>query len=122
LVVASSGFDKGALLGHSWGALLAMEYATRRPDRVSHLILMNTAPVSHAGVVAFRDDLQRRRAPEQSARMSALRSDPRYRAGDVATDLEYYRIHFESAVPRPDQLDRVVARLRAACTRECIRR
>ncbi len=46
---ASFGFEKIALLGHSWGSLLAMEYATRQPHRVSHLILMNTAPASHAG-------------------------------------------------------------------------
>lgn len=117
---ASLGFEKVAVLGHSWGALLAMEYATRRLHRVSHLILMNTAPVSHAGVVAFREDLRRRRAPEQSERMSALRSDLRYQAGDVATDLEYYRIHFDSAVQRPDQLDRVIGRLRSASTSESI--
>ena len=114
------GFETVALLGHSWGALLAMEYATRRPHRVSHLILMNTAPASHAGVLAFREDLQRRRTPEQSERMSALRSDPRYQAGDVATDLEYYRIHFDSTVRRPDQLDRVIGRLRSAFTSEGI--
>ena len=35
-----------AVLGHSWGGLLAMEYAIRHPQRVSHLILMNTAPAS----------------------------------------------------------------------------
>src|SRR5512133_939957 len=30
--------DSVALLGHSWGALLALEYAIRHPRRVSHLI------------------------------------------------------------------------------------
>ena len=29
-----------------WGAVLALEYALRHPTRVSHLILMNPAPVS----------------------------------------------------------------------------
>ena len=42
------GFDQFAVLGHSWGGLLAATYAIRRPDRVSHLILMNCAPLSHA--------------------------------------------------------------------------
>jgi proline iminopeptidase len=35
-----------AILGHSWGGTLAMEYAIRHPGRVSHLILLNTAPAS----------------------------------------------------------------------------
>jgi proline iminopeptidase len=40
------GFYTIAVLGHSWGGLLAMEYASRHPGRVSHLILMNSAPAS----------------------------------------------------------------------------
>src|SRR5262245_47742741 len=36
------GLDAVSLLGHSWGGLLAMEYATRHPDRLSHMILLNT--------------------------------------------------------------------------------
>jgi len=35
-----------ALLGHSWGTVLALEYALRYPQRVSHLLLMNPAPAS----------------------------------------------------------------------------
>jgi proline iminopeptidase len=116
----SFGFETVALLGHSWGAVLAMEYATRLPHRVSRLILMNTAPASHASVLAFREDVQRHRSAEQSERMSALRSDPRYQAGDIDDDLEYYRIHFGSALRRPDQLDRVIARLRSSSTSEGI--
>ena len=32
------------LLGHSWGTVLALEFALRNPTRVSHLVLMNPAP------------------------------------------------------------------------------
>jgi proline iminopeptidase len=31
------GLDQIAILGHSWGSLVALEYATCHPDRVSHL-------------------------------------------------------------------------------------
>src|SRR5581483_7011992 len=34
------------LLGHSWGSLIALEYAIRHPDKVSRLVLMNPAPAS----------------------------------------------------------------------------
>ena len=110
-VRAWTGAESVALLGHSWGGLLAMEYAIRHPDRVSHLILLNTAPVSHRGYVELRRELQARRTPEQSARMAELRSDPVFQAGDIDAEAEYYRIHFGTTVP-PDLLDEVVRRLR----------
>jgi proline iminopeptidase len=36
------GFDKWAVLGHSFGGQVALEYALRYPQNLSHLILMNT--------------------------------------------------------------------------------
>lgn len=43
-----------AVLGHSWGVLLALEYALRHPTRVSHLVLMNPAPVSASDLAVMR--------------------------------------------------------------------
>ena len=40
--------DRVVLLGHSWGAVLALEYAVRYPQRLSRMILMNPAPTSTA--------------------------------------------------------------------------
>jgi proline iminopeptidase len=37
------GFDRWAVLGHSFGGHVALEYALRYPDRVSRLILLDTA-------------------------------------------------------------------------------
>lgn len=36
------GFDKWAVLGHSFGGQVALEYALRYPDRVTHLVLLDT--------------------------------------------------------------------------------
>ncbi len=38
----SLGFDKWAVLGHSFGGNVALEYALRYPTRLSHLILLDT--------------------------------------------------------------------------------
>jgi proline-specific peptidase len=36
------GFEQWAVLGHSFGGQVALEYALRYPDRLSHLLLMDT--------------------------------------------------------------------------------
>ncbi len=41
-VIEAAGVDRFALLGISQGGPVAIEYATRHPDRVSHLILQGT--------------------------------------------------------------------------------
>lgn len=54
------GHDRWAVLGHSFGGMVAAEYALQHPDRVSRLILADTAG---DGTVASRfapDELQRR--------------------------------------------------------------
>jgi len=38
------GWEKGAVLGPSFGGHVALEYALRYPQRVSHLVLMDTGP------------------------------------------------------------------------------
>lgn len=37
------GVQRAALVGHSWGSLIALEAAARLEDRVSHLVLVGTA-------------------------------------------------------------------------------
>lgn len=115
-----SGAGRVAVLGHSWGGVLAMEYAIRRPDRESHLILMDTAPASHAGNRVFRDMLVSQRTPEESARVRELLADPDHQAGDVALDEALFRIHFRPALARPEHVEVVVGRLRTWFSREGI--
>lgn len=53
------GTEHAALVGHSWGSLIAMEAAARLKERISHLALIGTAApmkVSPALTAAARDD------------------------------------------------------------------
>jgi pimeloyl-ACP methyl ester carboxylesterase len=55
--------QQAALVGHSWGSLIALEAAARAPDRVSHLVLVGTAfpmKVSPALLEASLNDPRRR--------------------------------------------------------------
>ena len=114
------GLETVALLGHSWGGLLAMAYAGRRPERVSHLILMNSAPGSHEGRLALSRYWAERRSPEDAEAMAALAATEALRQGDVTTEAAYYRLHYKPALFRPEQVDEVVRRLRVHFTPETI--
>lgn len=43
------GFENVAVLGFSFGGFIALEYALRYPERLSHLVLLATAPASNYG-------------------------------------------------------------------------
>jgi proline iminopeptidase len=107
------------LLGHSFGTLLAVEYAIRHPENVSHLILMNTAPASPDDR-ALMIQTRRRATPDDIDEMGRRAATPRFRAGDPEAVTAYYRVHFRSAVARPGDLDRVMEGLRSSLTRERI--
>ena len=111
-VRAHFGLERMALVGHSWGGVLAMAYAGRLPDRVSHLVLLNSAPGSDAGFVRFRLGRETAEA-EILARMRTIAASPRYTQGDVDTEAEYYRLHFARTLRRSGRLEAVIGRLRS---------
>lgn len=108
-----------AVLGHSWGGLLALEYALRHLQHVSHLLLMNTAPVSHADLVMFQQE-RLCNAAEDVEQLRILAATAAYQAGDLEADAVYYRVHFRAAIRHAEQLEQLVARLRANQTPEGI--
>jgi proline iminopeptidase len=114
------GLDSVAVLGHSWGGVLAMEYAARHPDRVSHLILVNTAPASAEDFVVFREHLRRTRPAGDVERMQEIASSARYQAGDLEAEAEYYRIHYRVTLREPERLEKLIGRLRTQFTEESV--
>ncbi|MCD0453455.1 alpha/beta fold hydrolase [Actinocorallia sp. API 0066] len=65
------GFERIALLGVSYGGMVALTYATRYPRRLSHLIAVVTAP-SHRFLPRAREILAERGTPEQRAAAEPL--------------------------------------------------
>lgn len=111
--------DSVAVLGHSWGGLLAMEYAIRHPHRVSHLILMNSIFASSDDLLLFRQEYDRRLGSQQE-QMQALTSTVEYEEGDPDTVAARYHIHYSAALKHPEHLGRLMERLRASLTKENI--
>ena len=114
------GLESMAVLGHSWGGVLAMEYAIRYPERVSHLILLDTAPASAGDWQSFREELGRRRPAADREAMEAIAATDAFQRGDLEAEAAYNRIHFRMTVRRPELLDALVARLHSDDTEEGI--
>jgi proline iminopeptidase len=108
-----------AILGHSWGAVLALEYALRHGDRVSHLVLLNPAPVSSEDFAQFRR-IYREKLGDDVERLKAAAGSAGYKAGEPDAVADYYRIHFKPALTQPQHLATIVDRLRASFTKDGI--
>ncbi len=97
--------ESATLLGHSWGAVLALEYALRHPTRVSRLILMNPAPTSAS-------DLNQQLGADTD-RQREIMASTAYQEGDPAAVAARYRIHFEHALARPQDYEKLMATMTA---------
>lgn len=73
------GFEHWAVLGHSFGGMVAMEYALRYPEALDHLLLVDTG-----GDIRWVQE----RAPEELARRG-------YGVGTVALARRFYRGRIE---------------------------
>ena len=105
------------LLGHSWGTVIALEYALKHPESVSHLILMNPGPASREDYVQLKKEWPEKRADDM-ARRKAIAETAAYKEGDPEAVTAYYRIHFKPALARPEDYEKLIARMHADFTRE----
>jgi proline iminopeptidase len=109
--------DSTALLGHSWGTVLALEYALRFPVRVSRLILMNPAPPSTSDVASFRKAYAEKLGADLD-RQREIVASPAYRDGDPEAVAARYRLHFEHALERPEHYEKLMATMKTGFVRQ----
>lgn len=92
----SLGLDHWVVLGHSWGGLLAMQYATVHQDHVNALILVNSTPAStELQQIAQQKSIDSETEDELEARMAIIRSEA-FKNDDPQAYEELYRLLFES--------------------------
>jgi proline iminopeptidase len=111
--------DSVVLLGHSWGSVLALEYALRYPQRVSRMILLNPAPASTDDYKQLRKEWLEKWSVDMDRRKAVAESDA-YKEGDPDAVTAYYRIHFRPALARPEDFEKIIARFRSSFTKEGI--
>ncbi len=93
------GVPRLRLVGHSWGATLALLYAIRHPDCVSHLVLIGMGPLSHEAAAVASANLMRPLTENERrefatlghARREAMAQNDIQRAWDLHTQAMVYR-------------------------------
>lgn len=84
---AHLGIEQMDLLGHSWGGYLVMAYAAVHPDRVAHLIIVDSAAPKIKDTIFLFDDV----FPETTERQAAVAfADEMGDKSATATNLREY--------------------------------
>ena len=95
---AHLGFEKVDMLGGSWGGFLSMAYAARHPERISHLILVDSAAPKWSDTIFLFDQV----FPETTEREAAgaFARELGAKAADDALIREYLSMIFYSPEKR----------------------
>ncbi len=108
------GGEHFALLGHSWGAAIAVEYAARRPAALGGLVLFS-ALVSASHWVADNQGHLRALPAEIRSAIKRGEAERRYDAPEYTDALaEFQHLHFNRQACKPPELARLERTLNKA--------
>lgn len=96
---AHLGLEKMDLLGGSWGGFLGMAYSARHPERISHLILVDSAAPKWSDTIFLFDKV----FPETVERQAALNYAAEF--GDKSADDESIREYLSMIFYSPEKRD-----------------
>lgn len=78
--------ERAVLIGHSWGAMLALSYAALHPARVHALVLVGCGTYGDAAREAYQRAFASCLKPERAARRDRLRKDLEQQRSEVERD------------------------------------
>jgi proline iminopeptidase len=83
--------DKLTLLGHSWGGMLAMIYASGYPDRVEKLVLVDSGGPTLAFAETFGKKLESRYTADDRKTMTYWSAEARRKADPAKATIETFK-------------------------------
>ena len=86
------GLEKMNIIGHSWGGLLGMYYASKYPQNVKRLILIDAAPVNTELLIQSYENIMGRLSEADWNRLQAMYESEAYIAGDPDAHNEAMRL------------------------------
>lgn len=112
------GYERVSVLGHSFGALIALQYALRYPESLRALILMNPTEPGTRFQEQTAERQATRRSEQVAEEMAAIRETEAFQARDPATLSRFYRLAFRSTMRDPDQVELVELDLEGTTARQ----
>jgi proline iminopeptidase len=111
------GYQEVSVLGHSFGALIALEYAVRYPDNTRSVILMNPVEPGRRFEEVTAQRQRDRALPEDAEEMAELRASEGFFARDPATLSQVYRVAFRQVLKDRELIDQIDLELAVATAR-----
>lgn len=106
------------LVGHSWGGLLAIEYALAHPERLRSLVLIGTTEPGERYAIDLGPIVEQRRPRRDSLELAELFGSEEYRAGEPATLDRIYQLVYRPWFGRPEIADSLTFEVDGASARK----
>jgi proline iminopeptidase len=97
------GFEKISVMGHSWGGLLAMKYATVHPGCVKRLILVTSMSASYEDFNSFLEEWNKRMAPYKS-QLESITNNSCFSEGDPKLHEQFLKLIFATYLFNPNKV------------------
>lgn len=105
------GYPRITVLGHSFGALIALAYALRHPDETRALVLLDPVEPGSRWATETARRAAAARTPADSAELAALVASPGYQNRDPATMSQIYRVAFRGTMRDPARVEEINLKL-----------
>jgi len=93
-----------AVIGHSWGGFLAIQYAIKHPEAISKLILSNSMSATSEDLALFLKEWIKRMGPFKKE-IDDIKASPEFKEGNSDTVEKYYRIMYRTYCFNPEDAD-----------------
>ncbi len=100
------GLERVTLLGHSWGAGVAALYASRYPDRIGRLLIVDGIPRRQQEFIQAFEELAARRDSATGQQMERWMELRRANPGDTTACRAYYVLWFRPFFADPTAMSR----------------
>jgi proline iminopeptidase len=72
LLLERQNIKKITIIGHSWGAMLAMSYASKYPNQIAKLVLIGPGPLEWSGYELLQDNIMSRASKAEKTMMMQI--------------------------------------------------